>query len=65
MNKKLKAARNVRGWTIAKISQYLEIGETTYKGWEADRHRPNAGHLYALCHLLKKTPEMLGLEEIP
>jgi transcriptional regulator with XRE-family HTH domain len=65
MNKKLKEARLARGWTIKQIAGYLEVGETTYKGWQAGRHQPDRHGLRKLCHLLKKTPEELGLKGDP
>lgn len=60
INEKLKAARESRRWTTMQISQYLEINNSSYKGWEAGRYRPNSHNLNKLCHLLKKTPEELG-----
>jgi DNA-binding XRE family transcriptional regulator len=62
MNKRLKAERERRKWTQARIAGYLEIGEQTYKDWEAGRRNPNGEHKASLCALLHKTPKELGLE---
>jgi transcriptional regulator with XRE-family HTH domain len=64
MNEKLKAARNARRWSIAQISQYLEIHISSYKDWEAGRHQPVRRNLKKLCTLLKKTPQELGFEGV-
>lgn len=58
-NAKLKAVREQRGWSQVQVSQFLEIGSSTYANWEYGI-RPGERNINKLRHLFRKTPEELG-----
>jgi transcriptional regulator with XRE-family HTH domain len=61
MNDKLKVAREARGWSVAQITAYLQLGDdSTYRQWEQGKCRPTERNINKLCALLRKSREDLG-----
>lgn len=62
-NRRLKQARELRGWSQAKVAEHIETDATTVSRWERGIFSPTPYFRERLCKLFGKNAAELGLVE--
>src|SRR5712664_2579036 len=62
-NRRLKQARELRGWSQAKVAEQIGTDATTVSRWERGMFFPTPYFRERLCALFEKNAEELGLLE--
>ena len=65
MNRKLRAARISKGWSIEKASEMVNVAARTYQRWERETHIPNFDSRRLLREAFRMTDEELGYAADP
>lgn len=60
INRRLRAARLERFWTIEEAAQEVGVCAQTYLRWEQYKQMPHISSLELLCKTFCKSPEELG-----
>ena len=60
-NRKLKSAREHRGWSQKTLAKMVEVGESTYQNWEEGVSFPHPENRLRLCEIFRASMEELGL----
>lgn len=64
LEERIRAVREIRGWSQGDLARKLDVAPTTIAGWETGRRQVKLGEVPRICESLGIKPEYLFIESL-